>query len=173
MKQPRHTFDPDHYSYANSLTAQERMSRVFGSVGTREDSRKEAERRARIIAGVKLPERPEQPTNCCMSGCINCVWDMYKDELQEWKEKRKDAKLALLKRPDIPWPEDFGPEPDRRSGQLSQQEKLVREQESQNEWEGIDIAIRVFVETERRLRKQKEQREANLAKAANAAAKPT
>ncbi|KAI4989209.1 hypothetical protein ZWY2020_036526 [Hordeum vulgare] len=34
------------------------------------------------------PEPPEKPLpgDCCGSGCVRCVWDIYYDELQDYKE---------------------------------------------------------------------------------------
>lgn len=27
-----------------------------------------------IVAGVRIPPKPLEPDNCCMSGCVNCTW---------------------------------------------------------------------------------------------------
>ncbi len=31
-----------------------------------------------------------------MSGCVNCVWDRYRDELEEWAAKTAEARRRLL-----------------------------------------------------------------------------
>ncbi|KAG2239297.1 hypothetical protein Bca4012_024046 [Brassica carinata] len=37
---------------------------------------------------VPLPEPPEKPEpgDCCGSGCVRCVWDVYYDELEEYNK---------------------------------------------------------------------------------------
>ncbi|CAN6649628.1 hypothetical protein TRVA0_024S00188 [Trichomonascus vanleenenianus] len=151
-KQPRQSFDQA--STFEHLTREQRVGLVFGSLGSREASRQDAEMRARLIAGVKVPAKPEEPTNCCMSGCVNCVWELYKDELEDWRHTRHKAKEALMKNPTTPWPEDFGPEPDRSSDTA-----LLKPQEEESDsWAGIDVSIRAFIETEKRLRKKRQQR---------------
>jgi hypothetical protein len=44
-----------------------------------------------------VPPRPEEPDNCCMSGCVNCVWDRYRDELEDWSTARRAADANLRK----------------------------------------------------------------------------
>ena len=34
------------------------------------------------------PEKPE-PGDCCGSGCVRCVWDVYYDELEEYNKLYK------------------------------------------------------------------------------------
>jgi len=38
-----------------------------------------------------------------MSGCVNCVWDQYRDDLEEWAAKSAEAreKLAAQQRGDV------------------------------------------------------------------------
>ena len=44
-----------------------------------------------------MPPRPEEPDNCCMSGCVNCVYDRYREELEEWAAATKKAEVATRK----------------------------------------------------------------------------
>ena len=32
-----------------------------------------------------------------MSGCVNCVWDRYRDEIEEWAAAKKEADRELKK----------------------------------------------------------------------------
>ncbi|KOH52656.1 YPL107Wp protein [Saccharomyces cerevisiae] len=60
------------------------------------------------IAGVQVPAKPQEPDNCCMSGCVNCVWEIYSEDLRDWKHRRKEAaeKIAGTKEK---WPKDWNP----------------------------------------------------------------
>jgi hypothetical protein len=61
------------------------------------ERRSEIEKKSTLIAGIWVPPRPEEPDNCCMSGCVNCVWDRYRDELEEWSTARRAADANLRK----------------------------------------------------------------------------
>ncbi|KAI1134585.1 oxidoreductase-like protein [Hypoxylon sp. FL0543] len=84
---------------AEPASAQEKARIIFGSrlAGPAERAeRLEAIRnRSTLIAGVLVPPRPEEPDNCCMSGCVNCVWDRYRDEMEEWVAACTKAQQAL------------------------------------------------------------------------------
>ncbi|GAP92234.1 putative oxidoreductase-like protein [Rosellinia necatrix] len=51
--------------------------------------------RGSLVAGVRVPPRPAEPDDCCMSGCVDCVWDRYRDEMEEWAEASARAQEAL------------------------------------------------------------------------------
>lgn len=68
---------------------------IFGSTTALEERKQEIMKSSQNIAGVLVPPRPEEPDNCCMSGCVNCVWDMYRDEMEEWAEKSAQARAAM------------------------------------------------------------------------------
>lgn len=46
---------------------------------------------------------PEEPTTCCMSGCANCVWIQYAEEMSKFYadggEKAKDIILSKVTDP--------------------------------------------------------------------------
>ncbi|KAK4643259.1 hypothetical protein QC761_403210 [Podospora bellae-mahoneyi] len=50
---------------------------------------------SRLINGVLVPPKPEEPDNCCMSGCVNCVWDRFRDEMEDWAAKSKLAEARM------------------------------------------------------------------------------
>jgi predicted nucleic acid-binding Zn-ribbon protein len=76
---------------------------VFGSSGSSRRSHKdEIALASKEIAGIKVPPKPTEPTgdDCCMSGCVNCVWDIYREEFEEWSAAAKSAreKMAAMQR---------------------------------------------------------------------------
>lgn len=48
-----------------------------------------------MVAGVLVPPKPEEPDNCCMSGCVNCIWDTYRDEMETWAAANAEAEARL------------------------------------------------------------------------------
>lgn len=42
--------------------------------------------RARAL-GVALPDPPPEPTNCCDSGCIGCVWETWCADVAYWRDE--------------------------------------------------------------------------------------
>ncbi|KAI1074766.1 oxidoreductase-like protein [Whalleya microplaca] len=84
---------------AQPASAQEKARIIFGSrlAGPAERAERLAALRDRstLIAGVLVPPRPEEPDNCCMSGCVNCVWDRFRDDVEEWAAASRRAEAAL------------------------------------------------------------------------------
>lgn len=92
-------------------TPEERMKRVFGG-RLKGEPPKSTSRvlfgGTRLIGGVMVPARPIEPDNCCMSGCANCVWEVFNDDIREWRGKRKEAASSITGTDEI-WPKDWDP----------------------------------------------------------------
>lgn len=78
---------------------EETMAKARAVFGSRSEAtaerRRELEAASRRIAGILVPPRPEEPDNCCMSGCVNCVWERYRDEIEEWSAKSAEARAII------------------------------------------------------------------------------
>ncbi|XP_023003942.1 uncharacterized protein LOC111497385 [Cucurbita maxima] len=62
--------------------ARETQSVDLQRTGVEEKEKKETEK------AVKLPPPPEKPLpgDCCGSGCVRCVWDVYYEELEDYNK---------------------------------------------------------------------------------------
>ncbi|KAK9948512.1 hypothetical protein M0R45_004084 [Rubus argutus] len=53
--------------------------------------RRQRRKKKRRNPSRKVPPPPEKPEpgDCCGSGCVRCVWDVYYDELDEYNKLYK------------------------------------------------------------------------------------
>lgn len=159
-------------SSTREQTPQEKMAIVFGTplAGPGRTSRYNPGEAPpvstwRTINGVPIPPQPDEPDNCCMSGCVNCVWDAFRDEMEEWAGRVDTAKAKA------------GPE--KRTGDMRTSPRAEVDSASQSmdddgggsdtNWPApgqggdlfaeIPVGIREFMKTEKKLR-VKHQKEA-------------
>jgi predicted nucleic acid-binding Zn-ribbon protein len=80
-------------------------------------------------------------------GCVHCVWDIYREDIEHWQNARQRARDALkAKKRRIPaW----------LGGKAAQKEELDPLAE-------IDPGLRAFMELEKRLKEKREAREQAL-----------
>ncbi|RCI15799.1 hypothetical protein L249_2561 [Ophiocordyceps polyrhachis-furcata BCC 54312] len=147
-------------SSAPPPTPAERARVVFGSrlLGPAEEADRLASKGARstYVAGVVVPPRPEEPDNCCMSGCVNCVWERYREDMEEWSAKSKEAQMRLAGsrrsvdddggRSETDW--------DARLGGA----KIARNMWDEEVFANVPVGIREFMKHEKRLRESRQER---------------
>jgi len=120
------------------------------------------------IAGVLVPPRPEEPDNCCMSGCVNCVWDRYRDELEDWAaasaEAREKMKAQRAKEKAASGMSQEGGTPshvlssmDDDGGGSETNWEAADPDEGKDLFEGVPVGIREFMKIEKRLKEQQKK----------------
>ena len=100
------------------------------------------------VAGVLVPPKPEEPDNCCMSGCVNCVWDRYRDELEEWAEQSAKARMAKSK---LNAQQAGGGMDDDGGGSQSMEGSVIA---AGDLFGDIPVGIREFMRTEKKLKER-------------------
>ncbi|QSZ35501.1 hypothetical protein DSL72_008371 [Monilinia vaccinii-corymbosi] len=127
------------------------------------ERRSEILRKSQRIAGILVPPRPEEPDNCCMSGCVNCVWDRYREEIEEWAAAKKEADRALkMERREESagvWTHADTSMDDDGGGSEGNWE--LGEGKADDLFEGVPVGIRAFMAQEKRL-KEKHLREGTV-----------
>lgn len=166
LKMETKTTFEGNYSIDESVSAEERIAKVFGG-RIKGDSPQSSSRisrgESRVIAGITVPDKPPEPDNCCMSGCINCVWELFNDDLKHWNDKRKEA-AEILKTKGGKWPEDFHP-PVKFLAKENLPESIANDklfdssaQGKDDEWGNVPVSIRVFAQTEKRMKEKRKRR---------------
>ncbi|OTA96165.1 hypothetical protein M434DRAFT_9036 [Hypoxylon sp. CO27-5] len=171
-------------------SAKEKARIIFGSrlagPAERAERLEAIRKRSTLIAGVLVPPRPEEPDNCCMSGCVNCVWDRYRDEMEEWIAASTRAQQALeaQRAHKAPPPEKFpgavkgtehgAPGPDgaismdddgggsetnwQTDFKIADRPKIAKDLWDDEIYKNVPVGIREFMKQEKRL-KEKHMRE--------------
>lgn len=145
------------------------FSEVFGgsSKTATKSSRRDLSYRNKykLISGIKVPARPIEPDNCCMSGCINCVWELFNEDLEEWKTKRVEAAQNLMKqnnRQDIEkWPKDWEEPPKTLDSKFIASQKhaeAIQKGSKVEEIQGMPVGLQVFALFEKKKKAQREHK---------------
>lgn len=171
-KNTKTTFEGN-YAIDSSISPEEKIAKVFGG-RIKGESPQSSSRvnvgEPRVIAGITVPDKPIEPDNCCMSGCINCVWELFNDDIKHWDKKRKEA-AEHLKVKGGKWPENFHApvkylDKSNLPDSMANTDKPVDEEGGNGDvWGDVPVSIKVFVETEKKM-KAKKRRRAQAATAA-------
>ncbi|KAF7591770.1 hypothetical protein BBP40_001150 [Aspergillus hancockii] len=158
---------PSPSSTVEPQSPQNKMSIVFGTplAGPGRSPRSAQippESTWKTINGVAIPPRPEEPDNCCMSGCVHCVWDDFRDEMEEWAGRVEQAKVkGVSNGPTMDMRHTPRAEVDSSSTSIDDdgggsETNWTAPTQADDLFASIPVGIREFMKTEKKL-KQKHQ----------------
>lgn len=143
-------------------TPEERVRNIFGSrvLTPEEMAVRLATKKSQstYIGGILVPPKPEEPDNCCMSGCVNCVWERFREEMEEWALKNTTAQKALAESAGSVDDDGGGSESNWTPGIPGP--KIAKDLWAKDVFESVPVGIREFMKQEKRL-KELHEREAS------------
>ncbi|KAN0086525.1 Oxidoreductase-like protein, N-terminal domain containing protein [Elaphomyces granulatus] len=123
----------------------------------------------KTINRVAIPPRPTEPDNCCMSGCVHCVWDDFREDMEAWaarvQQARARARATSPARRDTR--QDSRPEVESASSSMdddgggSETSWAASTTVDDELFAGIPVGIREFMKVEKKLR-DKHRKERDL-----------
>lgn len=156
---------------SGDLTKEQRAARLFGNIeGSGYEHHTSPEATWKTINGVAVPPRPAEPDNCCMSGCVHCVWDDYRDDIEQWAGRLREAQAkghgkddtqpkAYMNRPEVQASSSSMDDDGGGSEALWDTPSVPGASDAGEElFQGIPIGIREFMATEKRIRERKKAR---------------
>lgn len=142
---------------------EDRMSIVFGTRlaspgrSSRYQPGAAPESTWKTVNGVAIPPRPREPDNCCMSGCAHCVWDDYRDDMEEWVDRIENAKAQAAPGPTADMRQS--PRAEVQSASTSMDDdgggsdtNWTMPEPKEDVFANIPVGIREFMKTEKKLK---------------------
>lgn len=123
----------------------------------REEQLSKSDKQPVYVRGVLVPRTPDAPgpEDCCMSGCARCVYDLYKEDLEDYQERMSEVrkKLEEMKPPlgEAEWDVQLL---GRRPGQVGGGKDNVPQEAEPIEIKGLDPTMKAFLEMERAMKKK-------------------
>lgn len=140
------------------MTAKEKAAAIFGSADSRLlQMAANRQSKSTMVEGVLVPPRPEEPDNCCMSGCVNCVWEQFREDMEDFKaataevQRRRDEREGTIsgsEQAGVSLDVD-GAVPDTS---LASEPGAAKNMWDDSLYQDLPVGIREFMKTERKLK---------------------
>ncbi|KAF9892366.1 hypothetical protein FE257_002143 [Aspergillus nanangensis] len=167
---PQRSEKPSPATTVEPQSPQDKMAIVFGTrlAGPGRSSRYNPgatppESTWKTVNGVTIPPRPEEPDNCCMSGCVHCVWDDFRDEMEDWAARLEQAKAKGSSK-NKGKETRHGPRSEAASASTSMDDdgggseaNWPASDEAEDLFASIPVGIREFMKTEKKLKKKHQE----------------
>lgn len=110
-----------------------------------------------LIGGVLVPPKPEEPDNCCMSGCVDCVWERYREEMEEWAFKSQEAQAKVRAQEGQAAVEANSMDDDGGGSETNwASPKIAKNLWEDDVFKDIPVEIREFMKQEKRLKEKRD-----------------
>lgn len=113
-----------------------------------------------LSRGEEGLSKPPEPDNCCMSGCVNCVWDTYREEMEQWVQgqRNREARLHKITKSNKSLPPSSENTLSEEDGIGSLRVYAEPGKDVDDEmFRSVPVGIREFMKQEKRLREKKER----------------